>query len=200
MKETKKNRTTTIITILLLLAIGTSALIGTLAKYMTSGSISDDAVVAKFGLNIPTTINLFSDSYTNVQADEEGKKIIAPGTSGQYKFVVTGKSEVAYKVKANISVTYSAGWNDYAPLEFSINGADWTNDLEQFKTDLGSALESETMAPNAEYASTQTIYWRWPFYVSSGNDIKDTQMGVSAAEGTPPSVSVTIEMTAIQIG
>ena len=199
MAETKKNKKAVLITLLLLFVIATSALIGTLGKYVTSNTVSDGAVAAEFGLNIPNTINLFSDSYTNVQADAGGKKIIAPGTSGQYKFVVTGKSEVAYKVNAEISVTYSSEWNGYAPLEFSINGTDWTNDIEQFKASLSNALESETMAPNAEYASTQTIYWKWPFHVSAENDIKDTQMGMAAAEETAPSVSVTIEMTATQI-
>ena len=184
---------------ILILAIAiTGTLIGTLARYVTSGEVGDDADAAKFGLNIPTTIDLFSDSYTNVKADVDGKKIIAPGTTGQYKFEVTGTSEVAYRVSANISVEYSEAWSEYAPLEFSLNGNDWFK-LEPFKLLLSSALESEVMAPNTPYASTQTFYWKWPFHVSDENDIRDTEMGAIAATGVAPSVTVTIEVIAAQV-
>ena len=198
MTEKKRKRKAILIVLLALLVAVTGAFIGTLARYITSTSVSDNAVVAKFGLNVPNTIDLFADSYTNVQADTNGKKIIAPGTAGKYDFQVTGTAEVAYKVSAEITVTYSEEWNGYAPLEFSLNGNDWTG-LEQFKEDLGEELESEIMQPNAPYAETQTIHWRWPFYVSDGDDIKDTAMGSAAAAGTAPKVTVNIEVTAAQI-
>ena len=198
MVKKQKNKKTLLIAFLILSVVATGAFIGTLAKYVTSDTASDEAVVARFGLGVPNTINLFSDSYTNVKADVDGKKIIAPGTTGQYKFEVTGTSEVAYKVSANVTVTYSEEWDGYAPLMFSVNGTDWI-DLADFKEALSNALASETMAPGEEYASTQTIYWSWPFYVSDGNDIKDTAMGEAAATGTAPKVTVSIEMTAAQV-
>ena len=198
MTKKQKNRRAILIALLFLSVIVTSAFIGTLAKYITSGTTSDDAVAAKFGLNIPNTIHLFSDSYTNVTADTSDKKIIAPGTTGFYNFVVTGTSEVAYKVSANITVTYSEQWNEYEPLEFSIDGTVWTS-LDQFKTNLSTALQSETLSPNEAYSSTQAIHWRWPFHVSPENDIKDTEIGMAAATGTAPKVTITIEATAAQI-
>ena len=198
MTEKKKNKKFLLFVVLIILVAISGAIIGTFAKYITSEKVSDDAVVAKFGLDIPDTINLFSDSYTNVEADAEGKKIIAPGTSGQYKFVVTGTSEVAYKVESNIGITYSEEWDGYTPLEFSVDGNTWTN-FTVFKTNLSNALESQVMAPNTEYASTQTIYWRWPFYTSAENDIKDTKAGIASAEGTAPEVTIDIEMTAKQV-
>jgi len=198
MTKKRNNRNRALFVLLLLSVVATSAFIGTLAKYVTLREVSDDAVVAKFRLDVPNTINLFSDSYTNVKADVDGKKIIAPGTTGQYRFEVTGTSEVAYQVSANIIVTYSEGWNGYAPLEFSINGTNWT-DLTDFKENLSNALASETMAPGEGYANTQTIYWKWPFYVSDEEDIRDTEMGVAAATGTAPKVTVSIEVTATQI-
>ena len=198
MTKKQKNREKALVALLILAVLATGAFIGTLAKYVTSGTVSDDAVVAKFGLNVPNVIDLFSDSYTNVEADMDGKKIIAPGTTGQYTFVVTGTSEVAYKVSADITVTYSEEWNDYAPLKFSVNGTDWT-DLTEFKVNLSNALASETMAPGEEYTSTKTIYWEWPFYVSDEKDKSDTEMGVAAATETAPKVTVSIEVTATQI-
>ena len=196
-KRRENNRKIYVVLLVLLFAV-TSAFIGTLAKYATSDTVTDDTVAAKFGLNIPDSIDLFSDSYDNVDADVTGKKIIAPGTSGQSSFVVTGTSEVAYRVSANVSVVYSEEWNGYEPLLFSLNGDDWY-DLADFQQRLSTALESEVMEPNEAYTSTHTIHWEWPFYVSAENDIKDTAMGVLAAGETVPNVVVNIEVTATQI-
>ena len=195
----RKNRYTHLLIFLLLFIVTmTSVFLGTFSKYLTSETVSEDADVAKFGLNVPNSINLFSDSYTNVQADENGKKIIAPGTDGSYKFNVTGVSEVAYEVTAEISVEYSEEWSDYAPLEFSIDGLEWTS-FEDFETNLAVALKSKVMPPNTQYSSTQTIYWRWPFFVSEEYDIKDTAMGQLASAGTAPTVTVEMTVTAVQV-
>ena len=199
MTQKQKNKKTALIGLLILCVLATGAFIGTLAKYVTSQGVTDSANVAKFGLNIPTAINLFSDSYTNVKADVDGNRIIAPGTEGQYKFEVTGTSEVAYKVSADIMITYSEEWDGYAPLLFSINGTEWTDDLEEFQTNLSNALASEIMAPGDAYASTQTIHWKWPYHVSAELDIKDTEMGAIAATGTAPQVTVNIQVTATQV-
>ena len=198
MTKTKYNKTLMVIAVLVLAVAITGAFIGTFAKYLTSNTVSEQAEVAKFGLNIPNTINLFSDSYTNVQANEEGNKIIAPGTTGKYDFAVSGTSEVAYKVSANISVDYSEEWDDYMPLEFSLNGEDWFG-LEDFKTKLETALNSDTLQPNQEYTSDQTIHWMWPFHTSPANDEKDTEIGALAAGDNVPNVLVTIDVTAAQI-
>jgi hypothetical protein len=194
-KENRKSRRFLVIGLLVLLFAITSAFVGSLARYSTQKTVSDSTVVAKFGLNVPNEINLFSDSYTNVQADTDGKKIIAPGTQGQYTFNITGTSEVAYKVSANISIEYSEEWNSYAPLKFSINGETWT-DFAAFKENLNTAMESGTVAPNATYTSTQTIYWQWPI---SEDDAKDNEVGYGAASGDAASVSMNIEVNAIQV-
>ena len=198
MKEKKKNRKLMLIATLVLAVAITGASIGTLAKYITSGTVSDDAVTAKFGLNMPNTIDLFSDSYDNVEADTEGAKIIAPGTTGSSSFIVTGASEVAYKVSAEVTVEYSEEWGDYAPLEFSLDGNDWDN-LEDFQTSLSAELASETIAANETYENAQTIHWRWPFHTSEANDAKDTALGILATGGTAPKVTVEIEVTAAQV-
>jgi len=199
MKEKKKkNRKLMLIATLVLAVAITGASIGTLAKYITSETASDDAATAKFGLNMPNTIDLFSDSYDNVEADTADKKIIAPGTTGSSSFTVTGASEVAYKVSAEVTVEYSEEWGDYAPLKFSLDGDEWY-DLEGFQTKLSAELASETIAANMPYDNAQTIYWEWPFHTSEANDVKDTELGVLAAGGTAPTVTVKIEVTAAQV-
>ena len=194
----KQNKKTILIALLVVSIAVTGAFIGTLAKYVTTSTGSDAAVVAKFELDIPTTINLFSDSYTNVKADTDGKKIIAPGTTGEYTFNVTGKSEVAYRVSAAIEVVYSEEWDGYTPLKFKLNDSEWT-DFAEFEADLSSALESDIIAPGNSYSSTQTIHWQWPFNVSDENDVKDTAMGKAAAGASAPNVTITIEATATQV-
>jgi len=196
-KKKKNSRSLLIVLVILLLAVIT-AFVGTFASHIISREVSDGATVAKFGLNIPATIDLFSESYTNVKTDTDGKKIIAPGTDGQYKFEVSGTSEVAYKVSSNIAITYSDEWNEYEPLEFSIDGTTWTN-FSQFHENLNDALAGNILPPNTPYVSTQTIYWRWPFSVSSGNNEKDTEVGIGAAEGSAANVTVDIEVIAAQV-
>ena len=197
-KNNKNNKKALILALFALLTVATLAFIGTMAKYMTATTATNEAVVAKFGLNVPNTIDLFKDSYTNVQADTQGKKIIAPGTQGSYDFEVTGMSEVAYKVEAEIAVVYSSLWGAYAPLEFSLNGTDWLKP-EAFKTALAAALAREEMAPNESYSGEQTIHWRWPFYTNSEDDAKDSAMGQAAATGAAPKVTISVEITAVQI-
>jgi len=199
MPKTKRNKKILLIALLMLLTAMSSVLIGTLAKYATTGTATDAAVAATFGLNVPTTINLFAQSYGDtVEADEAGKKIVAPGTKGVYAFSVTGTSEVAYQVSAKVEVTYSEDWEGYKPLRFSLDDQNWA-DLAEFETLLSEALAAETMAPNEAYSSTQKIYWQWPFHTSAQNDLKDTAVGAKAAGGTALTVTVKIEVTAVQL-
>ena len=203
MTERKKNRKIMLIALLLVLVVATAAFIGTLAKYGTTETASDEATVAKFGLDIPQTIDLFSESYNEgAIVSDDGRKIIAPGATGHYDFEVTGTSEVAYTVDAVISITYSDEWSSYEPLQFSLDGETWT-DLDTFKTSLKNALGSETLNPGEDYTSEQSIYWKWPFSTSSENDKKDTDLGIAAAEAEDtedlPKVTVTIVLTAVQV-
>ena len=197
-KERKKKKALLLLALLLALVVLTGTVIGTLAKYITSSVASDSARAAKFGLNTPAIIDLFSDSYNNVKADSSGTKIVAPGTSGQYNFRVEGNSEVAYRVGAEVLVTYSDDWNGYEPLKFSVDNENWTN-LEDFRQNLSAALESEVLQPNTPYAGAQTIYWQWPYSVSSEKDLLDTAIGTAAASGTVHGVTVTITVTATQV-
>ena len=198
MQEKQKRKKWILVAVVVTFVIMTSAFIWTLARYVISTTASDEANVATFGLNISNKIDLFSESYTNAATNTEGKKIIAPGTSGSSKFTINGTSEVAYKVSAEVSITYSDEWENYKPLEFSLDGVNWKA-MEAFQTELSGALAQEDMAPNTAYTSTQEIYWNWPYFVSTENDAKDTAMGAKAAGENPPKVMAEIKVTATQI-
>lgn len=126
----KKNRMLRMASALLILTLLTTSVIGgTFAKYVSTGSVSDTARVAKWGVEIKTSGTLYSNAYA-VKSTEAGSNlpiawvdnpaanaitvatatgtegnIIAPGTES-YKnglsFGVSGKPEVAVKVTATI--------------------------------------------------------------------------------------------------
>ena len=197
MKSNTKKRSLVMFLLVLCLAIGV-ALVGTLARYMTSRTVSDEGRAAKFGLNIPNTFDLFKETYTNVDSDTDGQKVIAPGTQGKYDFVVSGTSEVTYKVEASATIEYAEVWGDYEPLKFSLDGNVWMS-LTELNAALATALNSEVMQPNSVYSGAQTIYWQWPFHVSPEYDIKDTAIGAAAAAGQSPTVTMTLTVLAAQV-
>ena len=114
MKKNKMMRMASMLLILVLLT--TCTISGTFAKYVTTGSASDTARVAKWGVELSVEGELFSDSYKNtkttynesekgatitVQADTKGTNVVAPGTKNTegITFVLKGKPEVDTKVE-----------------------------------------------------------------------------------------------------
>ncbi len=124
----KKNRMLRLASALLILTLLTTSVIGgTFAKYVSTGSVSDTARVAKWGVEIKTSGTLYSDAYAtksdtdgnlpaaftdasdatkvSVVASAETNNIVAPGTKSYangLSFAISGKPDVAVKVKANI--------------------------------------------------------------------------------------------------
>lgn len=95
----------------------TSIISGTFAKYTTEDSGSDTARVAKWGINVSASGNLFGKEYAKVGADNNGNsivvsgnestvkandKVVAPGTKNETGFTLSikGTPEVAYSVNA----------------------------------------------------------------------------------------------------
>ncbi len=115
----KKNKTLRFAACLLLLCLITTCVIGTtLAKYTTAGSASDEAHVAKWGVQITMEADpLFKNEYaktdsTNTQTltvkSKDDAKVVAPGTSsteayGSAVFAISGTPEVAVRVKIELT-------------------------------------------------------------------------------------------------
>ena len=109
MQKTKKNWTLRVAGLALAFTlVSTSLLGGTLAKYVSTVNGSDEARVAKWIDGTSLTINLFdgTDSHvfltTGKNVGTDGKKLVAPGTSGSYTFSLNdatfGVAEVDYTV------------------------------------------------------------------------------------------------------
>lgn len=118
--------------LLLVLVLVTSCFVGsTFAKYVTSGGGTDEARVAKFGVKVTASSDMFAQEYATddqgvvgtisesvVSAANPGEqkrdKLVAPGTKKNDALTVsvTGTPEVAVEVKYEAHVTFSADHNN----------------------------------------------------------------------------------------
>ena len=201
----KKNRMMRLASLLLVCVLLTTSVIsGTFAKYTTSITATDTARVAKFAVsafgtdavtNDTADVKIFDESkvfdtkdadYANgvVDADiEDGTDvaIIAPGSWGTFNFDVENNSEVTVAYYVDYTVD-EAG----VPLEWSLDGATWTDDLADISADA-----AVTVAMNN--TDNVAIYWRWIF---NGDDDVDTDLGTADPLATP---SVKIDVTIVQV-
>lgn len=146
MKKNKMMRAASGLLIATLLT--TSVIAGTFAKYTTSADGTDTARVAKWGVEIKSTGELFNTSYTKTDSNaastitdsvvsskstgSDAEKVIAPGTSGSLTTTtISGTPEVAVRVTYTPTLTIT-GWQakgkddtsetSYFPIIFTVNG------------------------------------------------------------------------------
>ena len=157
-----KNKTMKMILITLLIAMIALVLVsGTYAKYTSSASGSDTARVAKWSFTVGGTDIVAENTFTfdlfKTIKDTDGKtetdvvsanadKVIAPGTSGSFDLVLENKSETSAKYGITYTVTNTAS----IPVQFSVNGKDWTDNL-------ANVVESDTDTKLAANNGTKTI-------------------------------------------
>lgn len=119
MRKNKMMRTASGLLVATLLT--TSIISGTFAKYATEASGSDTARVAKWGVTVSASGNLFGTDYASNSADADKNSIVAssknvstaqgstrdnivaPGTKNEegYKILISGTPEVAYSITAD---------------------------------------------------------------------------------------------------
>lgn len=140
MRKNKMMRTASGLLVATLLT--TSVISGTFAKYTTAASGKDSARVAKFGVTITTTGDMFKDEYATddtgvatagiitksvITSGAPGDAVVAPGTKGTLtKATIKGKPEVAVRVAYEPTLTLD-GWKgednkEYCPIVFKVNG------------------------------------------------------------------------------
>ena len=135
----KKNKFLRLASVMLMLClITTCAISGTFAKYTTSGTATDVARVAKWGIGVTVTgAEAFATSYTNVTSNTElntnldgndgtdSDDLLAPGTSGTLTEVtISGQPEVTTDVTVTVNLNLGANWTVnsavYCPVEFTV--------------------------------------------------------------------------------
>lgn len=157
--------------LLLALVLVTSCFVGgTFAKYVTYGGGQDHARVAKFGVKVEATGDVFAKEYDakdpkvqdyngqviakSVISSDGKTKLVAPGTAkdGALTVSVTGTPEVAVKVEYvahvtfNESLTEPDNWKDkdghyYCPLVITVNGTPYNGLDYESATDFENAVE-----------------------------------------------------------
>lgn len=154
MKKNKMMRLASVLLVAVLLS--TSIISGTFAKYVTEGSASDQARVAKFGVVVSATGDLFSTTYKRVddgntpgtaETDhslttpnangfsmtvESNEKVVAPGTKSTgtgLTFGVSGTPEVDVKVVLNFNAVKDVFLKKNAALP-DMTKADYTGTFE----------------------------------------------------------------------
>lgn len=183
---------------------------GTYAKYTSQSVGTDTARVAKWAFTIGDstsstdkdfTFDLFKtvgDTNAPTADDTDVKNgtnenIIAPGTEGQFEIELANNSEV----NAKYSVVYTVTNANNIPVEFTIDGTNWTKDL--------ATLNVTDKAINMDGGEDSIIVrWRWTFVgASSANfndgsqtDETDTALGEAA---TAPTIEVKATITANQV-
>ena len=171
----EKNKTMKMILITLLIAMIALVLVsGTYAKYTSSASGSDTARVAKWSFNVGEndivakdtfTFDLFKTITDTDVVSANADKVIAPGTSGSFDLVLENKSETSAKYGITYTVTNTAS----IPVQFSVNGKDWTDNLANVvETDTDTKLD----ANNGR--KTIKIQWKW---ACDGDDTTDVNLG-----------------------
>lgn len=226
----KKNKMMRIASLMLVLVMITcSAVGGTFAKYVTSGSASDEARVAKFGVKITANGNMFAKTYdgngdTSVTSAGE-YKVVAPGTSGDLvESTITGTPEVAVEVKREATLTLS-GWTAkqastdsaatyYCPIKITVGntsyyGLDYES-ADAFITAVQNAIKADVKkyAPNTDLsgitADTLNVTWEWAFEGANGSkvnrtDYADTYLGDQAADGNAATIKLEVTTTVTQL-
>lgn len=218
----KKNKMMRIVSVLLVaVIITTCAISGTFAKYVTSGSGSDSARVAKFGVTVTGTGETFAKTYeahdesftVNTNTVVSTEKVVAPGTSGSMAdFTITGTPEVAVRVNFTGTLELGDKWVDsasayYCPIEITVGSTTFkgTNyvSADEFETAVNEKIATYTKDYAAGTnlstigANAPAISWKWAF--NGNDDVKDTYLGDQAAAGNAATISLSVTATVTQI-
>ena len=219
----KKNNTMRVAAGLAVAALLSTCLVsGTFAKYTTSGTSSDSARVAKFGVTITGGGNAFSTTYNNntIKSSNEDK-VVAPGAEGSLSAAtLTGTPEVKVAVSNEVTKLDLENWTVdgafYCPLKVTvaatdgkdtvIDGTSYT-DSDKFVTAIKNAVKAYTATYEAnidlsgsDTKVSPTIKWEWAFDTSADADKKDTKLGDAAAAGTSvPKIDLEVTTTVTQV-
>ena len=224
----KKNKMMRIASVLLVAVLmSTCAISGTFAKYVTEGSATDTARVAKWGVKIDsvvatdntffkgdyeTTDTVLGAGFTYTVDSSNADDVIAPGTSGEWINVnITGTPEVAVAVTYVADLDLGDKWVDesaayYCPIEITVGSETFKGTTYASAAEFEAAVEAAIVAKKATYPVNTdlsaveddvVISWAWAF--EGNDDAKDSDLGDAAADGNAATIALTINITIEQI-
>lgn len=196
----KKNTIMRIAAVVLMCTLVTACFASsTFAKYTSKATVEGSVLtVAKWSITAQgqeiavtgtapvITVNLFDLDNINSHAAGDTKNLIAPGTDGKLAFdqIVNG-SEVDANIVIKIKEIKNA---NNIPVVLKKGETTLTKDSEIYN---GTVKAGETLAP----ATIGDVTWAWAF---SGDDTKDTELGIAARDGEI-TYEVTFEIIATQL-
>ena len=210
----KKNIMMRLSALLLVAVLLTTCVIsGTFAKYTTTGSGSDSAKVAKWGVTVTvagdTTAITELDGSAEAHVKTNTGEIMAPGTKGKLGNVtISGTPEVAVEVVYTATVDLGDNWEDqngdyYCPIVVKVNGTavDTTSvtNADQYEAAIKAAIEAadDNEVLVGEAMPSVVITWEWAI---DGDNAKDTALGNAAVnDATCPSIEVALQVTVNQL-
>lgn len=167
----KKNWTLRAAVLMFALVLITSCFVGgTFAKYVTGGSGTDSARVAKFGVTVTANGTMFAKEYATDDQTVVGTiaksvistdKVVAPGTESNGDFVaatVAGTPEVAVRVsyKLDTATLQLENWKDgdgkfYCPLVFKVKTPDGNTVISGMEFQTAEAMKAALVNAVAAY-------------------------------------------------
>lgn len=219
----KKNKMMRLASILLVLVLMTSSVVGgTFAKYTYTTSGSDTARVAKWGVSGTITGGAFAKTY-NLNTEVDGEftlavesstedKLVAPGTTGTFTGIdLTGTPEVAVRITNTATLTLE-GWEVngeyYCPIVITINGTEFDGMDYESATAFAAAVETAIEGSSGDYEPNTNLAtvtglngdytWAWAFG-DPDNNVNDTALGNAAAEGNAATITLNVVTLVEQI-
>ena len=200
----KKNTMMRIASVLLVcVLLSTCTISGTFAKYVTEGTGTDTARVAKFGVEVKAFDGMFSKTYTTHDADyiatytnsvvSDGEdKVVAPGTDGKMtEIAITGTPEVAVEVTYAVTNIYLANWIDnegkfYCPITINVCGTPLCGLDYESADKFAEAITNLVKGYKKSYGAGQPlvnvqdqnmdITWSWAFENKTGTHNNQTDV------------------------
>ena len=217
----KKNRMMRLASILLVLVLMTSSVVGgTFAKYTTSVNDSDNARVAKWGFEPADIVldNLFRNAYVNeyVEYDNTAKRVssedetdvIAPGTTGSASFafnfdetngIMAPEVDYNFVISADGSVCHD-DIQDNDHIQWQLDGGTWgtwsalIDAIEALDEDEFYEANTLPTAFNTE-GEMHTIAWRWVFDESAEGSVGNLDEDDTDLGNADVLAGVTIKIT-----
>ena len=196
----KRNKTSRLVAVALLLAvIGLVLISSTYAKYTSTIAGSDTAIVAKWSVSAGDAFKTF-DLFTTVKdsngtdtEDDVKADRIAPGTSGAFTVALKNDSEVT----ADYVITIAQS-NTNIPIKYSIDGTNWykATELATVNSALGGTLAftgSSKITEDTPVSKDITISWKWDYSESADQDATDK--GLAEADETSTKVTISAVFT-----
>ena len=188
MKKVRKNYAMRISSILLILTMMSLCMVsGTFAKYTVTTNASDTATVAKFAVKLGENelkgaktidVNLFKSIYPDDKVKgENGKKVVAPGTSGYLPITIKNEGEVAVTARLTFEETKTKTGEIDIPIKYAITNSESITGSEDWKTTISGLNDSAAQSlAVGETGEQRYLHWKWD---EGSSDENDTKLGTA---------------------